>query len=177
MKIHKIKRISIIAITIILFFVVQTAVIRYFELASISPNLLVILVSSFGFMRGRKQGMFVGLAVGILYDIFYSELLGLSGLIYMLIGYLNGLFRRLFFDDDIKLPLLLIGISDLIYSIYVFFVMFLLRSRFDLPYYFQSIIIPELVYTLLASLCVYPIVRMINRKLEFDKKRSTKNFV
>ncbi len=177
MKIHKIKITGIMILTIIVFFVIQSAIVHYFALASISPNFLIILTSSFGFMRGRKQGLVIGFSIGLLYDVFYSDLLGLHALIFLLIGYLNGLFKRMFFDDDIKLPLLLIGFSDVLYSLYIFFVMFLLRSRFDIFHYLQSIIIPELVYTLLAALFVYPITRGINHKLEFDKKRSNKNFV
>ena len=58
-------------------------------------------------MRGRKTGMFVGLFSGILMDTFFGfgGLLGLYALIYMLIGYINGLFKRLFYDEDSKPPL------------------------------------------------------------------------
>lgn len=40
------------------------------SIASIVPNLLLILTVSFGFMRGKKEGMFVGFFCGLLIDIF-----------------------------------------------------------------------------------------------------------
>ncbi len=42
-------------------FLLQTTVFQALALASISPNLLIVVVSSFGFMRGRKEGMYTGI--------------------------------------------------------------------------------------------------------------------
>ena len=53
--------------------------------ANISPNLLIIAVSSFGFMRGRKEGMWVGFFCGLLIDIFFGNLIGIYALICTLV--------------------------------------------------------------------------------------------
>ena len=45
---------------IIICFILQNTVFQALALASISPNLLVILTSSMGLMRGKKEGMLVG---------------------------------------------------------------------------------------------------------------------
>ena len=70
--------------------------------ASIKPNLLIIITSSFGFMRGKKEGLAVGFLSGFLTDVFWGNTLGFYTLLFSVIGYLNGSFRRLFYDDDIK---------------------------------------------------------------------------
>lgn len=41
------------------------------------------LTVSFGFMRGKKEGMFVGFFCGLLIDIFYGSMIGFYALIYM----------------------------------------------------------------------------------------------
>ena len=37
-----------------------------FAVADVAPNLMVILTVSFGLMRGKREGMFVGFLGGIL---------------------------------------------------------------------------------------------------------------
>ncbi len=173
---HKRRKI-IILLLIIFFFVMQSTVIHNIALGSISPNLLIILTSSLGFMRGKKEGLFTGFLCGILVDIYFSDVIGYQAMLYMFIGYGNGYFHRIFYDDDIKLPLVLIGASEFIYGLAIFFFSFVLRSRFELGYYFMSVIIPELVYTLLATLIVYQVVRRINLRIEIMERRSESKFV
>jgi len=59
-------------------------------------------------MRGKKEGLYIGFFTGILLDIFSGSVIGINALIYMYIGYLNGYFRKMFYPEDIKLPMLLI---------------------------------------------------------------------
>ena len=101
-------------------FLLQTTVFKALTFANISPNLLIIAVSSFGFMRGRKEGMWVGFFCGLLIDIFFGNLIGIYALIYMYIGFINGFFQKRFYPDDIKLPMLLIGGSDHVIYLYTF---------------------------------------------------------
>ena len=157
-------------------FVLQTTVFQYFDFANISPNLLIIIVSSFGLMRGKKEGAIVGFFCGLLLDIFFGFYLGVYALIYMYVGVLNGFFQKWFYPQDFKLPLSLIGVRDLLISFVVYFLMFLFRGRFDLGYYVLSVIIPEFVYTIVVSLFVYWILLNINQRIEVSEKRSAKKF-
>lgn len=157
-------------------FLLQTTVFQALAFANITPNLMVIVVSAIGFMRGRKEGLWVGFLSGLLIDIFFGFYLGVYALIYMYIGYINGLFQKRFYPDDIKLPMLLIGGSDLIYNLFVYFIMFLLRGRFRFLYYLKSIIIPDFVYTMVVSILLYLLFLKINQKLEEHEKRRAKKF-
>ena len=108
------KRKIITFVIIIVCFLLECTLFDKLSFALIKPNLLIIVTSSFGFMRGKKSGMFVGFLCGLLTDLFWGEVLGFYMLIYTVIGYINGFFRRLFYDDDIKLPIGLIGPSELV---------------------------------------------------------------
>ena len=156
---------------IIICFILQNTVFQALALASISPNLLVILTSSMGLMRGKKEGMLVGFFCGFLVDIFYGDLFGFYALVYMYIGYVNGFFNKIFYDDDIKLPMLVISASEFLYSLIVYVFLFLIRTRFNFGYYFIHIIIPELVYTIVVTLFLYRLINGVNRKLEQPEKR------
>ncbi len=162
---------------IVVCFLLQTTLFQTLAFASIAPNLLIVVVSSFGFMRGRKEGMWIGLFSGLLVDVFFGSVIGFYALIYMYIGYINGFFRKIFFPEDIKLPLILISASDLGYNLLVYFFLFFLRGKFRFGYYILHIMIPELVYTIVITIALYFVILKINQKLETIEKRSASKFV
>lgn len=171
------KRKIITVCIIIACFVLECTVFQRLSFASITPNLMIIVTSSFGFMRGKREGMMVGFLSGLLIDIMFSDLIGFYTLIYTVLGYANGFFRKIFYDDDIKLPLVLIATSDFLYGNIVCIFMFIMRSRFNYFYYLKSIIFPELIYTILVTLVFYQLILQINKKLESEEQRSASKFV
>ncbi len=177
MKAMKFKRFLITAAIVAAAYLLQCTVFSNLELAGVKPNLLIIVTASFGFMRGPREGMLVGFAAGLMTDIQFGDMIGFYALIYLLAGFVNGLFERLYFDEDIKLPLFLIAVSEFIYGIIIYLLMFLLRSDFNFLYYLNRIIIPELIYTIVITLGLYPLILFINHRLEAEEKRSASKFV
>ncbi|MEJ8733269.1 rod shape-determining protein MreD [Mediterraneibacter sp. ICN-202921] len=177
MKKIKIKRGVITAVLIFACYLLQCTVFSSLELAGIKPNLMIILTSSIGFMRGSKEGMLVGFFSGLLIDIQFGSIIGMYALIYLLTGYINGLFMQMYYDEDIKLPLFLIAASEFVFGLVVYFFMFMLRSEFYFWFYLNHIIIPELIYTIVITLGLYPLILFINHRLEAEEKRSASKFV
>lgn len=177
MKAVKIRRIVVTAVVVLAAYLLQCTIFPSLEIAGIKPNLMLIVTASFGFMRGPREGMFVGLASGMLIDVQSGDMIGFYALIYLVAGYVNGLFEQIYFDEDIKLPLFLIAGSDVVYGFAVYFLTFLLRSDFDFLYYLNGIIVPEAIYTIAVTLIIYPLFLFINHKLEAEEKRSASKFV
>ena len=69
------KRNIFIVITVLLCFILQSTVFRWLAFGGIAPNLLVIITATFGFMCGQKCGLWVGFFSGLLYDIFFGNVL------------------------------------------------------------------------------------------------------
>lgn len=138
---------------------------------------MIVLTASFGFMRGEKSGLLIGFFSGFFIDIFFGEVLGFYALLYMYIGYTNGKFNRIFYPEDIKLPMVLITVSDLFYGIICYILLFLMRAKFNICYYFVHIILPEIVYTTFITIFLYPVILKINQRLESSEQRSAKKFV
>lgn len=156
-------------------FVLQTTTFQALSFANITPNLMIIIVSSFGLMRGRKEGMYVGFICGLLIDIFCGFYLGIYALLYMYVGYVNGFFRKRFYPEDIKQPLILVSASDIISNLIIYIVLFVTRNRYDFGYYLLQVIIPEWVYTVVVTIFLYYILLKINQKLEsYEKRRAIK---
>lgn len=158
-------------------FLLQCTIFRIFSIADIAPNLILILTVSFGLMRGKREGMFVGCFGGLLSDLFFGSALGFTALLYVIIGYCCGYCYRIFYDDDVKMPVVLIAGSDLAYGTAMYAFQFLLRGRTDFFYYLGRIMIPEMIYTVIITLIVYRFLLLLNRKLEKAEQRSVGSFV
>ena len=145
----KIKQILLNILLILLAFTVQNCVFPLLPFLAATPNLLLILTFSFGFIHGRNAGMFYGFLSGLLLDLFYSGPFGFYTLIYVYIGYFNGIFTKYYYEDYITLPL-------------------------NLPYYFIKIMLPEIIFTAVTTLLVYRLFLSASRRLEdIGKRRDT----
>ncbi len=160
------KRNIILFFVILCGFVLQTTLFQALNFGGISPNILIIITVSYGFMYGKKYGMIVGFLCGFLMDIFYGNVLGFYALIYLYIGAANGVFHSIFFQEDIKLPLLLIFGSDFVYCFTCYVLLYLLRRRFDFLFYLKHIIFPEIVYTIFVTVFIYPCILVLNRTMD-----------
>ncbi len=149
------KRYFILFLISIMCFFLQCTILRKIALASVSPNLLLILPASIGYLYGSREGMFIGFCCGILIDLFYGNFIGLYALLYLYIGYLNGYFRDFYFEKGLRTPLIFIGLSDLFYGLAEYVLFFLLRGKFNFGYYLTHIILPELVYTMILAVPVF----------------------
>ena len=165
----------VLGISIIVLFVLQCTIFKTFALASVSPNLLLILTFSAGFMRGKKEGMYVGFFSGLILDLFYGKVIGFNALLYMYIGFINGFFNAVYYDEDVTMPIGLVCVSDLLYNFVFYIFSFLLRNRLNLGYYLLHIMLPEMIYTVVVTLLFYRLILKINRKLDnFEKRSGTK---
>lgn len=171
------RRYILVGILILICFLLQSTVFQALAFGGIVPNLLVVLTASFGFMRGEKAGLIIGFICGLLCDIFFGDVIGFQALILMYIGYLNGKFSGIFYPEEIKLPMALIVLSDLSFGVVSYFLLFLMRGRLNFPFYFKTIIVPEVIYTTVVTLILYPIILKLNFALETREKNSAQKFV
>lgn len=157
----------IINITIILIaFAVQSCVFPFIPFLSASPNFMVIIVFSFGFIYGSRDGIIYGLIAGILMDLFYSGPLGFFTLIFVWMGFLNGLLSRFYYEDFIALPLVMCTINEILYNIFLYAIRFLIRGKTDIVFYLKTIIVPEIIITLLFTLLFYRWMLEYGRKIK-----------
>lgn len=165
------KRVITVIFIVLIGFLLQTTIFQALALADVVPNLLLIITVAFGYMRGEKEGICVGLFCGLLIDCVYGDVIGICGLIYMVVGYLNGLCNKLYYSEHITITVTLVALSDLIYNFFFYIIEFLFRNRLNFFFYIRRIILPELVYTVLISVLVYKLLHMINNSLEHSEQR------
>ena len=150
-------------------FLFQTSIWGLLPFGQIKPNLLLALTVSFGFMHGKRTGMYMGFVSGLMIDIFYGEFFGFNAMLFMYAGYLCGKLYKVFFDEDIRVPLLLVGAAELGYSIIYYIFILIVRAKYNPLAYFRHIIMPELILTLIVTLVFYRLFYFVNRKLTEDE--------
>ncbi|MGN6712057.1 rod shape-determining protein MreD [Anaerocolumna jejuensis DSM 15929] len=168
------KRFVIVIAEIFLCFLIQTTIFQWFSLARVAPNLLLILTATAGLTKGRREGLLTGFFCGLLIDLCYGYIVGLYALIFMTIGYLNGFCYRIFVKENMTIPLILVGLSDLVYFFLYYIFEYLLRGKLNIGFYFVHKGLPDLIYTVIISVFLYKLLNIINDKTE--KKEEEEGF-
>lgn len=169
---RKVRSVVLVFIVIVLCFVTETSILPSIAILDIMPNLMIIVTASYGFMFGDRAGILIGCISGLLCDIFFGPLIGFQAVVYALIGYLCGKFEKILYVEDLAFPLTLIAAADLIYGFLSYVFLFLMQNRLFLQEFFLQQVIPEMVYTLLAAVILYPLLRLLYQRFMRPGRRS-----
>ena len=156
-----IKKKVVVFIFIIFALLMQTAIFRVIALADVVPNLLLVVVISYAYLRGRTSGLVIGFICGLMMDMIYGSVIGLYAFISMSIGFAVGFCQKVYFTDSMLLPTVLIAVGDLIYCAYSYITEFLLRGRLHFWFYFVHRFLPQILYTTLVGLVLYRLIAWI----------------
>ncbi len=172
------RRVLLAIISVLIAFLFQNSILQMIPGIDILPNLMLVVTVAYGFNCGKRIGMVVGLFCGILSDTFIGDGgLGFYMLVYIYIGAFCGLFRGYIHQEEQLFSLLLCSLCSLGFGAYVYVFRFMLRGRFDVMAYVNSTILPELIFTLIGAVFLYPAITQIDRHLILTKKRRTSSFV
>lgn len=157
----KLRIVLLVFIIIISCFILQTSILPMILSSDITPNLMIIVTASYGFMFGDRKGMCIGLVCGLLSDIYFGPLIGFEAGVYAIIGYFSGKFQKILYVEDLAFPLSLIALCDFVYGFLTFVFLFAMRNRLFMRAFLMQRMLPEMVYTLLAALPLYPLLRFL----------------
>ena len=160
----KLRIVLLVFIIIISCFILQTSILPMILSSDITPNLMIIVTASYGFMFGDRKGMCIGLVCGLLSDIYFGPLIGFEAGVYAIIGYFSGKFQKILDVEDLAFPLSLIAVCDFVYGFLTFVFLFAMRNRLFMRAFLMQRMLPEMVYTLLAALPLYPLLRFLYNK-------------
>lgn len=160
----KLRIVLLVFIIIIFCFILQTSILPMILSSDITPNLMIIVTASYGFMFGDRKGMCIGLVCGLLSDIYFGPLIGFEAGVYAVIGYFSGKFQKILYVEDLAFPLSLIAVCDFVYGFLTFVFLFAMRNRLFMRAFLMQRMLPEMVYTLLAALPLYPLLRFLYNK-------------
>jgi len=143
--------------------VLQQAAVSQVSIFGVSADISPLVVMSVGLLAGSLAGAVMGFTTGILVDLILVQTLGVTSLLYIVIGYWCGRLRELRDPSHGLVPLAMGAAATAVAGIGLAIIQFLLGV--DAPVSFllvQQIFMTILVNTLIA-LPVYALVRRVIR--------------
>ncbi|HEY0516797.1 MAG TPA: rod shape-determining protein MreD [Solirubrobacteraceae bacterium] len=153
-----IARVAALAVVVVFF---QIGVVSEVPVFGINVDLSPLLVAFVGLLCGSMLGAVAGFAVGLLVDLALLQTLGLTSLIFTLIGYWSGRLRELR-DPQAALTPLLVGAAAAAVSLVGYSLMEFLLGV-DAPVSFELLrqIVLGVVVNTVVAVPMYAIVRRV----------------
>jgi rod shape-determining protein MreD len=173
-----VKRFLVMLFLLIAAFLLQCTLCRsILAFSGIAPNIILVFIVSFALVHGDMTGLLLGFFSGIMLDLVFGDMIGLYALIYMFVGFVFGKFYESYSPEKLLPSISLIALSNLILGLVCYIFLFMLRSRLHFEFYLLHIILPEVIYTTVISLILYPAFYFINEALTADEQRRARKFV
>lgn len=163
------KKVGVIALLILSFFIIyilQANFFTWFTINGVMPNLFVIYILFIGLFAGKKLGLIFGIILGIYLDIIIGRQIGMSGIMFGIIGILGEYLDRNFSKESRITIILMIAGSTGIYEVgcYIFSIISL-GSNIELLYFIKTLFI-EIVYNILIAIVMYSLIQRLGHALE-----------
>lgn len=169
-------RIPVTLLIILVNFILQTTLFRLLTIQGIFPNTALIIVTSYALLRGSKEGGIAGCFTGLLMDIFFSHMIGFYTLLYLVIALLFGRVQKNYYRENYLLPVIFCTASTMLYQTTIYVTGFLFPGDSNLLLYLLQLLLPEIVYTAIATIPIYRLLFAVNEWLEVKEKYNYRLF-
>ena len=156
----------ITAVETVICYLLQTSLFSYFRIAGTVPDCILILVIFIAYTYGQKRAVITAFFAGILLDILSSEIIGLSAIIYMIIGFCAGYANKIYDRHDFITPNVIVFFGEFLFTVIYYILTFLLMGKSNMGIYFLGTMLPKIIYTLVISLVLYPLLYLGSRLTE-----------
>ena len=158
--------IFLIILTILIVYFLQANFFSWFNIAGVKPNLFVVIILIIGLFAGRKVGIPLGIFLGIFLDLVIGKTIGISSLMFAFIAFIGGYLDKNFSKDSKLTIMLMVALSTAIFEIgsYLFGIINL-STYIEILSFFKILII-EIIFNMLLTIILYPILQKLGYRLE-----------
>jgi rod shape-determining protein MreD len=167
-------RLALMALVTVL---LQTAAFSQLSLLGARPDIAPLVVASVGLLAGPVAGALMGFGVGLLTDVALLQTLGISSLVYVIVGHYSGMMRDSARDPQASLLPLAAGAAGTFVALTVFSLLqFLLGVEAPVSFELvRQIISTVLINTLLALPVHAAVRRALGSAIEDRRRRRRRN--
>lgn len=162
---------SLILIGFVIYFL-QANFFSWFTISGIKPNLFVVYILFIGLFGNRSMGIIYGAVWGIFLDLLYGTNVGINLTGLVLIGFLAILFNKNFSKDSRITIMFMVFGSTIIFEILTYFIRYVLFSTNVEILPFIEILIVEVIYNILITIIIYPLIQKFGYYIENTYKRN-----
>lgn len=147
-------------------YVLQTSFLPLLNFNGIGMDLLLLVVVSFSLLKGQRFGVLLGFMAGLLQDLASGTFFGMNTLSKMMIGYIFGLASQQVFKEKFFLPVIGAAMATGINYLVLALLMLLLGYRFNPLYNFENVLLPMLIYNMVAAFPIHLVVCWLCQKMK-----------
>ena len=140
-------------------FLLQCTVLNTVAVFGITPNILLVLTIVYSFFFQKMDGIVFSILFGLIQDMFFGQVVGISPLIYFAVGMLLKMVRSVVFRDNKLLLILLTAAATLFYTAdYWALNSMMLQADMSLIYWLKSVPV-SIVWNYIVLLLLLPVAR------------------
>jgi rod shape-determining protein MreD len=165
-----IPRIAVVGAVVILALAIQSALLPQATLLGVIPQLVLLVVVTLAYLDGERVGIVTGFAGGLLADLQLPDsILGLTALIYTLIGYGVGTIRQYAPSESVWTPVLFVAASSAIAEVAYASLSIMLGQTWVGFGFTLKVVALVVLYNTLLTPFVFPLVRRVADRFRPDK--------
>lgn len=167
------KSVIVIGLIIAFFiiFFLQVNIFNVFTIAGVRPNLFVIYILFIGLFANQVTGISFGVICGLILDLIYGKTIGVTAIMLCAIGYLGSYFDKNFSKENkLTIMLMVIG-STVIFEFGIYFINSIILDFHREYLYFTKIVVIEVLYNVLLTIVLYPLIQKIGYTIDRSFKR------
>ena len=160
---------ALIIIGFVIYFL-QADFFNWFSIGGIRPNLFVIYILFIGLFGNRSMGIVYGAVWGIFLDLIYKTNVGINLIGLVLIGVIAILFNKNFSKDSRITVMFMVFGTTIIFEVITYFITYMLYSINVEVLSFIKILIVEIIYNILVTIIIYPLMQKFGYYMENEYK-------
>ena len=158
--------IVILIISFLIIYFLQANIFTLFTIAGVQPNLFVIFVLFIGLFAGKKIGVILGIFFGLFLDIIIGRQISISCVMFGIIGIIGEYFDKNFSKESrITIMFMIMG-TTIIYEVACYIFNILSLDINVEVIIFAKILLLEIIYNLIITIIIYPIMHKLGYILE-----------
>ena len=163
------KKVSAIVCLIVIFLVIylfQSNFFSWFTISGVKPNIFIIFLLFIGLFVGGKIGISLGLVFGVLLDILIGRSVGITGILFAIIGVLGEKLDKNFSKESrMTIMLMVIGGTLFFETVLYIYNIIKLNIQFEFISFFKILLV-EIFYNTIIVIIIYPIMQRLGHVLE-----------
>jgi rod shape-determining protein MreD len=165
-----VARILAVAALVVVAVALQSTVLARLTLLGVIPQLVLVVVVCLGYTDGERVGLVTGFFGGLLQDLLMPQsVVGLTALVYTLIGYSVGVFRQFAPGESVIAPVLAVTLASAVAEFGYALMAITLGQRWISLAYTVQVAGLVILYNTLLTPFAFPLVRRIADRFRPEK--------
>ena len=125
------KKLIVVLVSIILL-IVDNSIIPFFAIRGSYPSLLFTFAIAYSLLRGKEEGVFIGVVSGILQDIFFGGIFGVNCLLNLMLCFAASMIGEGIFKNKRLIPVVATFAITILKYVGVFIVCYFAKIEIDI---------------------------------------------